>query len=439
MAKKDKKSTSRKARDEDLDDNMSDTSLTISDSIEGSDEEENEKDWEDKLLDAIDGLTEKRATTRLSNLQTVYDIMSEKHAKAALKGRIDTLTHGVITCVQRGTSDKECILGIETLSLITITVGSPQGAKPIRGSDDSLHLSDELRQRVRELLTLKCVEGKSNDANQNVRHAAVMALAIVAFVEDDGREVASEMGMCKKFEDTYMSKEPDMSILAQAITGWTLMASITPTHIQASSLLQRIKPRLIKCLNKGDLNVKIACGEALALLYEAVHKDLRHAEDEGEFSDEEILKETDDEWMAQLNQLSTQTTKQVAKKDRSVQKSSFRDIIETIEQGTRPQVKFIVKKTTLTFDDWRSIVQYNALRTVLGSGLIHHVSDNEFVRDVFNVSDVVFDEKSARKLNKDQKQALLSKKSHHKKMDTIDKAMRTRSSHDLTIFDTSYD
>jgi hypothetical protein len=380
-----------------------------------------------QLADAVDGLTEKRATTRLNTLQKVYDLMCEHFAKYPLRDRVETITHGVLQCITRGTSDKEVILGIETLTVINITLyrthhtGRQQQLAPIELDEETVH-------RIRDVLTLKAVEGKTNETNQNIRHAALFALAVFGFVEDDPRELLTKNLIT--YEQEYW-KESDNSVLAQAITSWSLMASAVPTHLVVNVLFPRVKSQLIKMLGKGDLGVKMACGEALAFLYESRYM----LEDDDEEQEESSFDQVDNDLLETLQQLSTTTTKQVAKKDRSVQKSSFRDVLNTIQDGDSPEIKFVVKKTTLTFHTWGAIIQYNAFKTILGSGLIHHISENPFIQRVFDVHEHVFDEKNARKLNKGEKQAMFSKKAAHQKLNTMEKAIRTRSARDLTLLD----
>jgi hypothetical protein len=382
------------------------------------------------LVDSIDGLTEKRATTRINHLQTVYDIMCKHYTKPILSNRIDTLANGVLNCVNRGTSDKEVILGLETITVITITIGRRQQTSHKFSSDNAGQLGDETLQRLRDTLTAKCIEGKPNETNQNIRHAALFSLAMYGFIEDDSRDLV--VGLLSTYENEYWRKEKDMNVLAQAITSWSLMASAVPMYLHVQVLLRRVKSKLIKLLTKNDLGVKMSSGEALAMLYQSYYDTQGDDEEEGL---EETLGEIDHELLEKLQQLSTQTNKQVAKRDRSVQKSSFRDIVDTIEDGTSPEIKVVIKKNTLTFDTWRSIIQYNAFKSVLGSGLIQHFTNNPLVQEVFGVQGHDFDERAARKLNKGEKQAIFSKKAAHKKLNTIEKATKTRSAHDLTLLD----
>ena len=74
-------------------------------------------------------------------------------------------------------------------------------------------------------------------------------------------------------------------------------------------------------LQNVDLNVRIAAGEALALMYE-LGRDI----DDEFVGDQNGLCET-------LKELATDGSKHKAKKDRRQQRSSFRDILRAIEVG----------------------------------------------------------------------------------------------------------
>ena len=84
-------------------------------------------------------------------------------------------------------------------------------------------------------------------------------------------------------------------------------------------------PRLVGMLQSPDVDVRITCGEVLALMYELA----RDIDPDYEGDDVYGLCET-------LKQLATDSNKFRAKKDRRQQRSSFREVLRAIEEGDSP-------------------------------------------------------------------------------------------------------
>lgn len=76
-------------------------------------------------------------------------------------------------------------------------------------------------------------------------------------------------------------------------------------------------------LESGHLEVRLAAGEALALIYESGR------EENEEFEDDFAL-----DLIESLKQLATDSHKYRAKKDRKQQRATFRDILQFIQVST---------------------------------------------------------------------------------------------------------
>ena len=79
--------------------------------------------------------------------------------------------------------------------------------------------------------------------------------------------------------------------------------------------------KIIKLMQQDDVNLRIAAGEVFALICELGREKIEDFEPR-QFGVLDILKD-----------LATDGTKHRAKKDRRQQRSSFRDILRTIEVG----------------------------------------------------------------------------------------------------------
>ena len=104
-------------------------------------------------------------------------------------------------------------------------------------------------------------------------------------------------------------------------------------------------------LESSDVELRIASGEALIVLFELACD----ADEDDAFAMVEDL-------LPQLKQLATDSHKYRSKKDRKEQKSSFRDILKTIEDGEDYYERIsISKREILEIDSWGQKRQYDAI------------------------------------------------------------------------------
>jgi len=87
-----------------------------------------------------------------------------------------------------------------------------------------------------------------------------------------------------------------------------------------------------------------------------------------------------------IQSLSTDCHKYRSKKDRKEQKSSFRDILHTIEEGEEFYEKVKINSAEkLEIDSWAQKKQYQAISRALASGTNMHLTENDLIRGVFNL------------------------------------------------------
>ena len=142
-------------------------------------------------------------------------------------------------------------------------------------------------------------------------------------------------------------------------------------------------------LKSPDVDMRIVAGETIAFLFELAqcdsHTDLSCFEDEN-------LIDT-------LNNLANDSAKYRSKKDKKQQRSSFRDILKTIEEGDFESQTIKFGAENLFLDNWNKKKQYETLRECLGPGMNVHLQENEFVRDLFDLGAPLINADSNRKVN----------------------------------------
>lgn len=127
-------------------------------------------------------------------------------------------------------------------------------------------------------------------------------------------------------------------------------------------------------LTSSSVALRILAGETIALLFELA-QDL-----------EEDLCHQDTEFLCtQLKVLATESNKYRAKTDRRRQRSIFRDILRFIESGEYQEETIRFGLECMYLDSWARQRTYQAFKEVLGSGIHHHLQNNELLREIFGL------------------------------------------------------
>ncbi|KAM4863128.1 interferon-related developmental regulator 2 isoform X1 [Urocitellus parryii] len=137
-------------------------------------------------------------------------------------------------------------------------------------------------------------------------------------------------------------------------------------------------PRLPQLLSSESVNLRIAAGETIALLFELA----RDLEEDFVYEDMEALCGT-------LRTLATDSNKYRAKADRRRQRSTFRAVLNFVEGSECEEETIRFGLEVLYVDSWARHRIYAAFKDVLGSGMHHHLQNNELLRDIFGLGPVL--------------------------------------------------
>jgi len=131
-------------------------------------------------------------------------------------------------------------------------------------------------------------------------------------------------------------------------------------------------------LSSESVNLRIAAGETIALLFELA----RDLEEDFLYEDMEAL-------CSALRTLATDSNKYRAKADRRRQRSTFRAVLHFVEGGECEEESVRFGLEVLYVDSWARRRVYAAFKDVLGSGMHHHLQNNELLRDIFGLGPVL--------------------------------------------------
>ncbi|XP_041350037.1 interferon-related developmental regulator 1-like [Gigantopelta aegis] len=328
------------------------------------DESSAQDDFEDKLKECIEGTSQKSAQGRKICLEGIQKVFSKKYVVDFLADRKETLSDCLARCVKKGKGEEQA-LAANCISLLIIQLGQ-----------DADSIFADLQP---SMLTIMA----DNSVSLKARSKCATALAICSFLACDDAEKIKEV--MKSLEDIFKcsyqkgdksipSHSPEVSHLhSQAVSAWCLLLSISPSYI-VQELVNSHVGRMPDLLKNQDLELRISAGEAIALMYEL-----------GREEDEDFEGSNMKELIELLKQLATDSHKYRAKKDRRQQRSSFRDILRSIEEMESPEMNIKFGIENLYIDSWVRKKQYDAFCMVIGSGIYQHLQENVLLREVFGL------------------------------------------------------
>ncbi|EGF82079.1 hypothetical protein BATDEDRAFT_36696 [Batrachochytrium dendrobatidis JAM81] len=226
---------------------------------------------------------------------------------------------------------------------------------------------------------IKILQDGIRDGSSEIKPSSIIALAIISLIEDMGDSATWEL--LDYFEDVISAHDEEEIVIHAAVEAYGLLYPSASTR-QGQEGYNRILDAHVELLESDDVDVRIAAGENIAIVIE----DRMATAEEDEAPKTEPYYESKNELLQQLRFLSQDSQRHRAKKERSVQKSAFRDILNTVESNTTPLVKLKIKQETLECNSWIKIRRLNALRDAIGEGFSVHLSENQTVQQILHLS-----------------------------------------------------
>ncbi|CAI0393417.1 unnamed protein product [Linum tenue] len=371
-----KKNASMLESDDD-DSSVSSSSTVRSDliSVTGNEEVEIEKD---NLLDqALDALYEKRSTTRERALASIVEAFNTNLQHEFVEKKFATLLHQCVSCIKKGSS-KEIALASHAIGLLALTVGF---------KDNTHEIFEELIAPISQSLK------SGSDSLRRV--ALVECLAIVTFICGNGPEETEQSMLIMwqlvrpKLGPNVVGVKPSSPVITAVASAWAFLLTSMDGWTLNPKDWQECISYFSSLLDKEDRTVRIAAGEALALIFEmgclekfAAEAFESSAQDGNKsYAHVQGLKR---KILDQVKDLAAEAGgKGSAKKDLNSQRNLFRDILDYLEGGDSPEVSMKIGGDSFQTSTWHQLVQLNFLKHFLGGGFVKHMQDNECLHEVF--------------------------------------------------------
>lgn len=343
----------------------SDPPSLVEDGPEALDEEGTQEDLEYRLKGLIDLTLDKSAKTRQAALEGLKNALASKLLSEFILERRMTLTDSIERCLKKGKSDEQRAAAA-LASVLCVQLG------PGIESEEVLKtLGPVLRKVI-------CDAAASTQARQ----ACATCFGVCSFIAtDDITELFSTLECLESiFSKSYKEKDtsvigssPSTVLYISSLLAWTLLLTICPIN-ELKKKLEMHFHKLPSLLSSDDVNMRIAAGESLALLFELA----RGMESDFLYEDMESLTEM-------LRALATDGNKHRAKVDKRKQRSVFRDVLRAVEDRDFPTETVKFGPERMYIDCWVKKHTYDTFKEVLGSGMQYHLQSNEFLRHVFEL------------------------------------------------------
>lgn len=368
---------------DEFDDNssVSSSSTVRSDrmSVMGNEEMQVEKD---SLLDqALEALYEKRGSTREKALASIIGAFNSTLQHEFVEKKFMTLLDRCLNSFKRGSS-KEICLASHVIGLLALTVGFGDNAREI--------LEESLPPLTQAL--------KSGFESSKI--SLLECLAVITFVGgNDPEQMERSMQIMwqvvhPKPSSNVVAVKPSGPVISAMVSAWSFLLTTVDGWKLNPKDWQESLSYLSGLLDKDDRAVRIAAGEALALIFEigSLEKFSNAAKGSSDASTEKGSKPR--EYMHiqglkakiinQVRNLSSEAGgKGSVKKDLNNQRNLFRDVLEYFEDGYCPEVSVKIGGESLETNSWCKLIQLNFVKRFLGGGFVKHMQENEFLHDVF--------------------------------------------------------
>lgn len=351
---------------------VSECRSTVEDGSSETDELAQQEAFEEKLLEAIDGLSQKSAQGRSNCFDAVAKALVRKYVPDFVFDRRMTICDCVEKSLKKGRGTEQAAAA-QLPPLLCVQLGAGDA-------------SEEICKALKPILS---VIAHDNSVLPTARAKCCWSLGLITFLA--GGEMGEVLDLMQQMQQvfcgSYLKGDGQLpsvtvevaTLHAAAVSAWSLLLTLmAPGDVyQLLRCSSNFVPSLIQLselLQSPHLDVRLSAGEAFALIYELGR------EYNDDFADDFTL-----DLVETLRQLATDSHKYRAKKDRKQQRATFRDILHYIEDDRYTDVQVRFGQETLILDSWSRRKQYEVLCQTLGSGLNLHLAENDLLREVFQL------------------------------------------------------
>eukprot|EP00939_MAST-03C_sp_MAST-3C-sp1_P002413 g2413.t1 len=398
-------------------------------------------DFEEKFLQALDGVSAKRASTRTSALKSFIKGMTKRLCADILEDRTTTATYKLLACMKRSRG-ADAVLAGQALELLIIILGPNNQAIyedcakalfPIVKTGRKIPIRAAAIRAIAMICFTASIERSSTVTCMAILEDIIKGAAGEFISDDEGGDDDGGAPDSPEVKSRKKKKKKDISpILVQALKAWGLLSTTRTDAYLGSDGFKTMAPFLCALLDHDNYDVRCAAGQNAAHLaqhYFARVKAGGDAEEEEEGDLEKRLSKGGIDRVVialrvRLKEMSIESHRYKSKKELKKQRSFFRALCRTLESGEAPDMKIGLKTEKIVLSTWTDIKRMEAFRASVGSGMNLYLRTCPLLRDVFDLGPVRHD--AVEKLSKTEKRMFRSPNSEERKLRTLDRARERR-------------
>lgn len=349
--------------------------------------------WRQDLGDRMEEIIDRKRSSvqgrEAALSQYVYLLMSH-YANDEIENKTSELFPAFLKSMKSDSSEKEASLAMRAIALTLITA-------PSDTAYDGLAQNLKRVYAESEFTSLKAV------AIHTLSAAAIYGGAADSEIE----QVMDELLEIVESDGASIEAEDSGEVVAAATEAWGYLSTYIDDMEDKTEVAM---DAFVEQLESSNTSVQVAVGENIALLFEKSYTSRESddepatatEDDEGYALDNSYVKRYDvyrqkGQLEHTLTQLTKESSKRIAKKDRKSLHTHFADILSTVEHpprgpkyqkaidqetgrryGSRMTIR-IHKTGSMKIDKWWKLHRLQALRRILGGGFVRHYTDNEVV------------------------------------------------------------
>ncbi|KAF1951595.1 IFRD domain-containing protein [Byssothecium circinans] len=373
---------------------------SIDDILNSDDADISDESWQSDLQTYIEQIVDRKGSStdgRAASLASYAHTIMTRYAKDEVESRMDELVPSMVRSIKQETSEDETTAALKALGVTIITLDS-----------DTIYddVADVLKNTI------------SHSESVTLKTGAIHTLGTAAYFggtsEEEIEDLLTYFLEIVESDGLSANAHDEPSVVTAALEQWGLLATVLDDAQEATDAAIEA---FVDQLESADVNVQIAAGENIALMFEKSYTPIEAGEklSEDEVEDDEtppgaekMIKRYDvyrrpDQLMHTLDQLAKASDRSISKKDRKSLHSNFADIRKTVEKPTRGpgystaidqetgkmygggRLKFqvLMRRFNCTaevkLDRWWKLRVYSALKKQLAAGFSHHFDENEAV------------------------------------------------------------
>lgn len=333
------------------------------------------------LTSTIEEIIERKGsstTGREDALMRYNRFLMSHHFGDVLYGRVDAILAALSKSIKTESSSKETVLALRAVSLTALsfenaTLYETMSALLKRTISDS-------QDNPSKAAAIECFGVCLTFGGADVGEIAESCTFLLEIIQSDG---------------SFVGADDNAEVVTAALTTYgLLLTQIDDVEQESEDAIEA----LMEQLDSGDVNVQIAAGEAIALLFEksfTAREDDDDSDEDGEAEDDEsdgaahgdktLVKRYNayhnpSEVLDKVSNLANLSTRALNRHDKKKLHQSFASIVITVENPrnglqTNSSSRMVVRihrDGEIKVDKWWKLMRLNALRRVLLGGFINH-------------------------------------------------------------------